>query len=130
MERSSVIAPGTTHFSKAAKVVDIAARLKSLPICGAALKSSGGFNKVGCTRVWDQGVGDDWRTGDPSRRRLAEAGPRCLRVQMFHAFDVAGRGFRRPPEKIPTFLPWMTIKVGFVRGGRLASFVMERVHPP
>ena len=45
------MAVGTTYFSRAAEAVDIAGRLKPLLICVAALKSSGGFDKVGCTRV-------------------------------------------------------------------------------
>jgi hypothetical protein len=47
------IAPGTPYFSKAAEAVDIAERLKTFPICVAALKSSVGFDKVGCTRAWE-----------------------------------------------------------------------------
>ena len=50
------MAVGTTYFSRAAEAVDIAGRLKPLLICVAALKSSGGFDKVGCTRVCDEGV--------------------------------------------------------------------------
>jgi hypothetical protein len=53
----NLMAVGTTYFSKAAEAVDIAGRLKPFPICVAALKSSGGLDKVGCTRVWDEGVG-------------------------------------------------------------------------
>ena len=45
------MAVGTTYFLRAAEAVDIAGRLKPLLICVAALKSSGGFDKVGCTRV-------------------------------------------------------------------------------
>jgi hypothetical protein len=45
------MAVGTTYFLRAAEAVDIAGRLKPLLICVAALKSSGGFDKVGWTRV-------------------------------------------------------------------------------
>ena len=51
------MAVGAPYFSKAAEVVDIAGRLKPFPICFAALKSSGGFDQVGCTRVCPGCVG-------------------------------------------------------------------------
>ena len=43
------LAPGTLYFLKVAEVVDITGRLKTFPICVAALKSSVGFDKVRCT---------------------------------------------------------------------------------
>ena len=42
---------GTPYFPKVGDVVDIAGWLKLCLICGASLKSLGGFKKVGCTRT-------------------------------------------------------------------------------
>ena len=70
------IAPGTPYFSKAAEAVDIAERLKTFPICVAALKSSVGFDKVGCTRAWDEGVGVA-----PLQRKLAPLHPPNVRAR-------------------------------------------------
>ena len=40
---------GTPYFPKVGDVVDIAGWRKLFLICGVALKSLGGFKKVGCT---------------------------------------------------------------------------------
>ena len=45
---------GTPYFPKVGDVVDIAGWRKLFLICGVALKSLGGFKKVGCTRTRDQ----------------------------------------------------------------------------
>ena len=46
---------GTPYFSKVDELVDIARGLKPFPICVVALKGSGVFDKVGCTKGADQG---------------------------------------------------------------------------
>jgi hypothetical protein len=51
------LAPGTPYFSKVAELVDIARGLKPFPICVVALKGSGVFDKVGCTKGATKGAG-------------------------------------------------------------------------
>ena len=77
------MAVGTTYFSKAAEAVDIAGRLKPFPICVAALKSSGGLDKVGCTRVC-RAVADGGGGSSPPTEKNG-LGSTSLRQSLPHA---------------------------------------------